>query len=280
METEGWQGDFQSMPYARTFFAECWLQGVTAVDLLRPDLAMKISNEAVGMAGPWAPIELNAYYRAAHQFDDAIWRDVEVLAGETARTVGWMQQPLSESAQVLTYLEDDYRFMDEQAVHTIEVCTSRPYPTQVTSTLWPGGVTAYTEGARAHAGTLPYVAFPFVSDMIRVGGEDRVYEVNWPHQWQRLCERFPHVTADGSMPNWPLGWRLLRKKVGGAVVTPEWNMARRELDAIHMTFLGILTVSSVPMETRFGLARLLSFDAESTYWLNPPMGTWQEITLE
>lgn len=68
--------------------------------------------------------------------------------------------------------------------------------------------------------------------------------------------------------------------MGGAVVTPEWNMARRELDAIHMTFLGILTVSSVPMQTRFGLARLLSFDAESTYWLNPPMGTWQEITLK
>ena len=76
----------------------------------------------------------------------------------------------------------------------------------------------------------------------------RVYEINAPDDWARLCEAFPVVVADG-------------------YVGPDWDAVAAEYDGVHLSVEGLIRAQCVEVETAYGTAKLDTWDAESTAWL-------------
>jgi hypothetical protein len=50
----------------------------------------------------------------------------------------------------------------------------------------------------------------------------------------------------------------------------DWLAAAADLDAVRLTAAGLVFAQNVRVPTRYGLAQLRGWDAESTAWLNRP----------
>jgi hypothetical protein len=76
----------------------------------------------------------------------------------------------------------------------------------------------------------------------------RVFEIDGPDAWHRLCTHFPAAGEDGRLvPDWP-------------AVAEEW-------DGVHLTLGGLLTAEQVRVAGPEGWTAYWAWDAEQTVWL-------------
>ena len=84
----------------------------------------------------------------------------------------------------------------------------------------------------------------------------RVYEVGSPVDWHRLSFGYPAP----ALARW-------NDPAGEGTIAPDWSAVRRDWDAVHLSFLGLLTTPFVRTETASGASMLWSWDCEGTMWL-------------
>ncbi|MGH3587618.1 MAG: hypothetical protein ACRDQ0_14980 [Pseudonocardia sp.] len=81
----------------------------------------------------------------------------------------------------------------------------------------------------------------------------RTFAIAAPEHYHELVMRYPRPMPDGR-----------------ALV--DWVAAAVDFDAVRLTAAGLVFAQSVRVRTRYGVAQLQGWDAESTAWLNRPPG--------
>ncbi|MXY45687.1 MAG: hypothetical protein F4Y44_01635 [Chloroflexi bacterium] len=126
--------------------------------------------------------------------------------------------------------------------------------------------------------------FPVKQWQLRVSYAARVYEINGPADWHRLCAKYPAGSArDASDPaeSDNAGWSLyplatLPSDSAGQDfatnmdiwLTPNWSAVAAEWDGVHLTLGGLLTAEKVRVASAAGWSMLRFCDMEQTMWLN------------
>lgn len=90
--------------------------------------------------------------------------------------------------------------------------------------------------------------FPLVQYDLEVSPDARIFEVEGPGTWHRLCTHYPAQGENGQL-------------------VPYWSAIAREWDAVHLTLGGLLTSEQVRVETPDGWSEHRGWDAEQTIWL-------------
>jgi hypothetical protein len=83
---------------------------------------------------------------------------------------------------------------------------------------------------------------------LRVAATARVFEVDGPDAWHRLCAGYPATGEDGR-------------------IVPDWSAVARDWDAVHLTLGGQLSAEQVRVESPAGWSELWGWDNEQTLWL-------------
>jgi hypothetical protein len=91
-------------------------------------------------------------------------------------------------------------------------------------------------------------SLPFARYRIIISPAGRVYEVDGPESWHRLCTTFPDTGEDGRL-------------------VPDWVAVANEWDGVHLTLGGLLTSEQVRIERPEGWTEHWAWDVERTVWL-------------
>lgn len=89
---------------------------------------------------------------------------------------------------------------------------------------------------------------PLVRYRLRSPDAPRVYEIDGPQAWHRLCQRYPVEGRDGRL-------------------VPDWGAFVQEWDAIHLGLGGLLTADQARVESPAGWTELEIWEFEQTRWL-------------
>lgn len=113
------------------------------------------------------------------------------------------------------------------------------------------GLSCYIVGASEEAGDLGPLPLPFPRYLLRVAPAARVFEIDGPAAWRRLCLTYPAPEPGGLL---------------GGLVVPDFAAVARDWDGVHLTLGGLLTGDQVRLDGPEGPTELQGWDAEQTVW--------------
>ncbi|MCC7024200.1 MAG: hypothetical protein IT338_15350 [Thermomicrobiales bacterium] len=118
--------------------------------------------------------------------------------------------------------------------------------------LGSSGATSFLEGVAFGAGDLGLFRDDFAPAIARfrldVAPAARVFEIDGPLDWHRLCLRYPAAYDEGQ-------------------IVPDWSAVAAEWDGVHLSLGGLLTSEQVRREAEGGWTMHWGWDAEQTVWL-------------
>jgi len=103
----------------------------------------------------------------------------------------------------------------------------------------------------------------------------RSYEIDAPQAWADLVARHPLDVTDSRRPDWG-------RATGsdGPWLIPDWQAVAREYDAVHLSVLGYLTTSGLPVPVGDGHWTLLAgWDPDATFWLTDTLAVTDPAEL-
>jgi hypothetical protein len=118
-----------------------------------------------------------------------------------------------------------------------------------TALFLPDGRSAWALGEASAYPESPRPLFALHFDLQAV----RTFAIAAPEDYCELVMRYPRPMPDGR-------------------VLVDWLAAAADLDAVRLTAAGLVFAQSVRVRTKYGVAQLRGWDAESTAWLNRPPG--------
>lgn len=131
--------------------------------------------------------------------------------------------------------------------------------TDVTGT----GISSLLVGCSETAGDLGPLSLPTPRHRVLVSADARVFQVDGPLAWRRLCLSYP---VAGNHEIAPVGHDFPTSGDNGQIV-PDFAAAARDWDAVHLTLGGLLTAVQVRLDGPEGWTWLHGWDAEHTFWL-------------
>lgn len=209
-------------------------------------------------------------YRDLPRIENANWFPASQFSGDAVQSFRstdpeWLAPTRAELAVELAYLVADSaanaieeRYVDELARHHTAVCTEQFL-----------GDDAGDRPLRALVRrTLP-------------AGERRIWTIHSGRDWTTLVIRFPMVLVPTGASDSPETWG---GDAHGTWVTVDWEQARREYDAVHLSVLGSLDAAYVPLRVGIPGPRgerecwtmMTGWVPGSVLWLNDPLGSWPE----
>ena len=217
----------------------------------RPEVAIHLAAAALATTNWWSGDHDEIVARALAEGPRLGGLAREVLARPEAI---WWFAPVDRSAQLSVPWIAPKGDRPDPAHLTIP--TGEPHPWEryaqkpegglFTSTAVGGAssaLAAFSHGVGDHDPEPPLVRY-----RLRAAPDARIFEVDGPAAWRRLCLRYPTVDDDGrTVPNW-------------AAVAREW-------DGVHMTLGGLLTSDQVRIEGPEGWTQHRFWEAELTVWL-------------
>ncbi len=108
---------------------------------------------------------------------------------------------------------------------------------------------------------------------LAVSSAARVFEVDGPDAWHRLCVAYQATREERppipSVGHW--GWSA-HPGAGPPLgdndrLVPDWSAVARDWDAVHVSLGGLLTSEQVRVDTSAGWTELWGWGAEQTLWL-------------
>ena len=243
-------GEILASPMGCAFFADARERGYLPEDLANPAVSFPLAAEAVDMVEKWrsdhaevvaemlglAPV-IRPLVEATLAYHGTAWwyegpdldRQVWVAHdGETPDPALW-RRPNSPPARWERYAQ-------------------KPLGLQYTSTSYDGFVSlliAYEN----HAGDHWAQSWPLQCWLMRMPAGVKIYELNGPEDWHRLCVAYPARGSDDD--------RLV----------PDWGAASADWDAVHLSFGGLLSCEQGWYESPEGWSMHESWHVEQTFWL-------------
>ncbi|HET7056612.1 MAG TPA: hypothetical protein VFI12_09120 [Thermomicrobiales bacterium] len=231
-------------------------------------------------------------------FDVTIWRDDYEQSVTELTAAGPALRPMAES--VLAHPETGWWFgpmlRDRQLWHVSGIQTEfsaarEPFVPNRGPTSWElyaqkpawglqtstdttrSGFSSLLVGNSLCAYDLGPIDYPLERLRLTVSPSARVYTVDGPEAWRRLCLTYPVRYGNGAIaPSQESFERLhadfLHKPwyTRGHII-PDFASVSSDFDAVHITLSGLLTGSHVRLEGPEGWTWLWGFDAEVTFWL-------------
>ncbi len=114
------------------------------------------------------------------------------------------------------------------------------------------GTSSFLTGAAAYAGDLGPFVYPVERYRFTVSAAARVFTVNGPAAWHRLCATYAAPEPGGLL---------------GDLLVPDFAAVAREWDAVHLTLGGLLAADQVRVDGPAGSSELQGWNAEQTVWL-------------
>ncbi len=115
---------------------------------------------------------------------------------------------------------------------------------------------------------------PLVRRTAMVDGAARVREIDTPAGWHALCASHPRVRSKPEQIHPPRsGWQYASLDLAQqgpdreGMLVPDWRALAADLDGVHLTFAGLLSVPFVEHASDAGRTMMWSWDTESTMWL-------------
>ena len=113
-------------------------------------------------------------------------------------------------------------------------------------------VSAYAVGAHTRYDGLGELKLPFARHKVTISTSARIFEIEGPHDWHRLCVEYP-ADAPGSHDH--------------DLLTPDYRAVAEDWDAVHVCQFGLLASEQVRVESARGRTALTGRYAEMTAWL-------------
>ena len=242
-------------PIGCDFLLIAEMLGLKDVELDRADIALHLAARAVSDLSVWRQDHAEAIQAALVEGPRLLPIARDLLRREATR---WWFGPFDREAQIWVApfvhgaapapVVDALRRPTE-----FDRYIQRPFGALTTSTLVDGTIpmlAAERESAGDLGGTLPP---PLVRYRLAVSPSARIFSINAPSDWRRLCEAFP-ATEPGGMH--------------GGLLTPDFSAIAREWDAVHLSFGGVLSAVQAPLDGPTGRTELDSWETEQTIWLH------------
>ncbi|MEB0000528.1 hypothetical protein QN367_15705 [Cryobacterium sp. RTS3] len=100
------------------------------------------------------------------------------------------------------------------------------------------------------------------AEQIVVPRDARVYEIDGPAAWADLCRRYPPEITASRRHDWYRATGCI-----GRWVIPDWTQVQHDIDAVHLSGGGYLTMAGLPIPVQDDLATVLAgWNADHTYW--------------
>ncbi len=96
------------------------------------------------------------------------------------------------------------------------------------------------------------VTYPYPRFRMTIAEGARVFEIDGPEAWHRLCFRYPDSGPGGLL---------------GGLVVPDFAAVACDWDAVHLSLAGLLTAEQVVVQGTNGRTALQGWEAEATVWL-------------
>lgn len=188
------------------------------------------------------------------------------------RGAGWWAAPVDRERQVLLVDQEPASRTTPASGWNWEDYAERPRDWRMTSTL--GGCVSCGDVVIA-SGVGDWGDGPLVRRKVMVDGAARVREIVTPADWHALCASHPRVRSkpEPSPPprSWwnyaPLGLPQQEGPDRAGMLVPDWRTLAADLDGVHLTFAGLLSVPFVEHASDAGRTMMWSWDTEGTMWL-------------
>lgn len=241
-------------PIGCDFLLIAEMLGFRAPELGRADIALHLAARAVSDLSVWRQDHSKAIEAALAEGPRLLPIARDLLRRDAAR---WWFGPFDRDAQIWV-VPFDHGAAPAPAVDPPRRPTEfdryiqRPFGALVTTTLIDGTIpmlAAEREGAGDLGGTLRP---PLVRYRLIVSPHARIFSIDAPADWRRLCEAFPATEPGG---------------LHGGLLTPDFSAVAREWDAVHLSFGGVLSAVQAPLDGPGGRTELDSWEIEQTVWL-------------
>ena len=243
-------------PFGCAFFANAGEFGYLPEDLANPAVCMPLAADAVGYVEKW-----NADHEADVERALGLAPALRPLVEATLAYDGtaWWYEPLAPERQVWIahYGEtpDPSEWRPPNSLPSRWECyAQKPMGLQYTTTLYGGSAThdGYASlliGYENHTGDLWAQSWPLQCWLLRMPAGLKVYEINGPEDWHRLCVAYPaHDFEDGRL-------------------VPDWGAASADWDGVHLSLGGLLSCEQGRRESPEGWSMHEFWHAETTHWL-------------
>lgn len=269
--------DLLHCPVAAAVFVLAHQAGLDVDDVADPPTATVLAAAAVSDLTPWlaSPSATEVRRRVLRQAKPLQDFAHEVLSDPRNH---WWLAPLDRTAQVL---------VSDQAIqprdlkppigplHPWEVYAQKPRKGFTTSTLLPAGhAPSVRSGAHADLvyGWDTDPSYPVHQTHLTVSPAARVFEVRSADDWHQLARQYSdprkHPGPDA---------HLLSSGGIDHGVAPTWSSVARDYDAVHLTFMGLLSGLLVPTSSPGLATTLWAWGHEQTRWLRPSFDSAQGL---
>ena len=237
-------------PFGCAFFANAGEFGYLPEDLVNPAVSMPLAAEAVGYVEKW-----NADHEADVERALGLAPVIRPLVESTLAHDGtaWWYEPLAPERQVWVAHEgetpepSDWKRPNSPPSRW-ERYAQKPLGLQYTTTLHQGYASlliAYEN----RAGDLWPQSWPLQCWGMRMPADVKVYELNGPQDWHRLCVAYSaHDFDDGRL-------------------VPDWGAASADWDGVHLSLGGLLSCEQRRVDSAEGWSMHEFWHAETTFWL-------------
>jgi hypothetical protein len=241
-----------SAPAGRAFLMLAAGSGIAASVISTPRVSLEIAALALGEVSLWRTDRASVFA----ELDRAPTSKLQRLACAvlTSPEAQWWFEPLQRSRQMWLSREGGPP-LATQLVTPTEPPTSweryaqKPEGGFFTSTLIEGTSSVHADlavGMGDYADR--FQAGPRACWWLVARADARVFEIDGPDAWHRLCVQYGAQGEDG---------RLI----------PDWAAVAHHLDAVHLTLGGLLTAEQVRVASSAGWSRHDKWDLEQTLWL-------------
>lgn len=255
-------------PIGCAFLLTVERDGIPAALAVAPQQAFARAAVALRALNPWMPNsrEATAAVLARAPQVERLAHDVAAQPG-----AGWWAAPIDLQRQVLLVDREPADRSTPTSGWNWEDYAERPIDWRMTSTL-RGGVSCGDVVIASGVGDWPDE--PEIRSMAVADVAARVKELVTPADWHALCASHPRVRAKPEPSPPPRsGWHYapLRLEQEGpdrpGMLVPDWNALAADVDGVHLTFAGLLTVPFVEHSSDAGGTMMWSWDTEGTMWL-------------
>ena len=266
-------------PVGCAFLVILEASGVSAAEAVRPEVALQAADLAANEINIWAPD-----FREIMKYVIREGPKLRELAQAILEQAGvdWWFAPIERGAQVWASREygrtPPVWFEQPEAPLTYwEQRTNKSGAGMYTCTRFDDETSLFTALDVGLSEVTIGFQFPVACWILRVSESARVYEINGPLDWHRMCANYPARSArDASDPEvsdsegWGL-YPLKRLSCGDAEMnnwlTPDWPAVAKDWDGVHLTLGGLLTSDSVRVISTAEWSMHRFWDMEQTMWL-------------
>ncbi|MCY3543078.1 MAG: hypothetical protein OXH22_03405 [Chloroflexi bacterium] len=264
--------------------------GVSTADAVHPAISLQAAYRAINKLSIWRP-----NFQETVKFALLNGRKLSELARAILELpeVGWWFAPIDRKAQTWAASRDDaptlakFNMPSAAPLTYWERRTNKSDSGLYTCTSFEGNSSFLTAMDISDVNgpndlTIEF-EFPVKQWRLRVSDAARVYEINGPADWHRLCAKYPAGSArDASDPSESdnEGWTLYPLATlprdseeqdfatdMASWLTPNWSAVAAEWDGVHLTLGGLLTAEKVRVASAAGWSMLRFWDMEQTMWL-------------